>query len=414
MKNKFLRSFLWGQIYPALICFLHFGMMSCTFAEPAARYGASPPAPSADSPVQKKTPQALPPYTNILLDTTEILQSAPGTKSVLFNSDGSRLYAINLEGMSIYEFDQRTKKIIREFKFKPTPGTGWDYDTDEPIKSFEEKPVEACFSHNGSILWVSLHNAAGIVPIIINNTAIAMQQSDATTKRMAITYGDGSKTDSVNVPLIKTGKTPKVIAVSKDNKHLLVSNWHSYSVSVLELNDGQFPYGRVIKEIPMGTIPRGVVIDDNRNKSYVAIMGGARLNVINNETWEPEEPIEVASNPRHIVMDDEGRLFVSYNKLSQVACVDPVSGKTLFSTATGSMPRTIVLSKNKKILFVTCYKGNTVDVFRINDDSFTKLYSLDCKGSPVGVDIFEDDNKLEAWVCNYTLGTIKIFSFRKE
>ena len=38
----------------------------------------------------------------------------------MFNTAGSKLYAMNLEGMSIYEFDQPTRKISREFEFKPT------------------------------------------------------------------------------------------------------------------------------------------------------------------------------------------------------------------------------------------------------------------------------------------------------
>lgn len=370
-----------------------------------------------DTAVRQKQKPVVKPYHNLIATGTEKLQSAPGTKSVLFNASGSKLYALNLEGMSVYEFDQATRKVEREFKFKPNRGTGWDYDTDKPIRSFQEKPVEACFSHDGNILWVSLHNAEGIVPIFVNDAATMKnlyRQGDTATKKMAVYHVASQKTDSAAVPLIHTGKTPKVIAVSADNKYLLVSNWHSYTVSVLELDDKIYPYGKVIRTIPMGAIPRGVVVDDKRNKSYVAIMGGAKINVVDNKTWEADTPVNVASNPRHIVMDDEGRLFVSYNKLSKVACIDPVSGKTLFTAETGSMPRTIMLSKNKKFLFVTCYKGDAVDVFKINDDSFTKIYSLPCKGSPVGVDIYEDDEKLEAWVCNYTLGSINVFSFRKE
>ncbi|HRO70052.1 MAG TPA: hypothetical protein PK951_06720, partial [Chitinophagaceae bacterium] len=107
-------------------------------------------------------------YNSIVYDTVEVLKAAPGTKSVLFNSKGTRLYAMNLEGMSIYEFDQTTRKITREFKFTPTAATGWDYQKDEPIPSFEEKPVEACLSHDDRLLWVSLHNAAGIVPIRVD------------------------------------------------------------------------------------------------------------------------------------------------------------------------------------------------------------------------------------------------------
>lgn len=400
-------------VYPALLACL---LSSCTNAQTKETTRTAADTQDTAIVLQKKQ-NVIKPYHNLIATGSEKLQSAPGTKSVLFNASGSKLYALNLEGMSVYEFDQPTRKVVREFKFKPNRGTGWDYDTDKPIKSFQEKPVEACFSHDGNILWVSLHNAEGIVPILVNDAAAMkkrFRQGDTGTKKIAVYDVAARTTDSVAVPLIYTGKTPKVIAVSADNKYLLVSNWHSYTVSVLELDDKTYPYGKVIKTIPMGAIPRGVVVDDKRNKSYVAIMGGARINVLDNATWEADTPVNVASNPRHIVMDDDGRLFVSYNKLSKVACIDPVTGKTLFSAETGSMPRTIMLSKNKKFLFVTCYKGDAVDVFKINEDSFTKIYSLPCKGSPVGVDIFEDDQKLEAWVCNYTLGSINVFSFRKE
>lgn len=391
---------------------VNFWQLSCGNAQPAASITTI-----NDTVAKPVAPPEMPAYTNLVATGTETLKAAPGTKSVLFNSEGNRLYAFNLEGMSVYEFDQASRKITREFKFKPTRGTGWDYDTDQPIKSFQEKPVEACFSHQDSILWVSLHNAEGIVPIFVKQDERMKQlfaQADSTTKKMAIYYPETKKVDSVAVPLIVTGKTPKVIAVSADSKYLLVSNWHSYTVSVLELDPDTYPYGKVLKNVPMGTIPRGVVVDDKRAKSYIAIMGGASISVIDNKTWELDTPISVASNPRHIVMDHDGRLFVSYNKLSKIACIDPVTGKTLFEAETGLKPRTIMLSKNKKFLFVTCYKGDAVDVFKINEDSFTKLYSLPCKGSPVGVDIYEDKDKLEAWVCNYTLGSISIFSFRKE
>ena len=54
-------------------------------------------------------------YSQLKYMGVELLKAAPGTKSVLFNSSGSRLYAMNLEGMSVYEFDQATRKIVREF-----------------------------------------------------------------------------------------------------------------------------------------------------------------------------------------------------------------------------------------------------------------------------------------------------------
>jgi DNA-binding beta-propeller fold protein YncE len=365
-------------------------------------------------------PQLLKPYTNIEYEKKEILNAAGGTKSVLFNTSGSKLYAMNLEGMSVYEFDQASRKLTREFKFTPTRGTGWDYNRSRPIASFQEKPVEACFSHDDKILWVSLHNADGIVPIWVNdfsknNAVIPLANgTEQKTKPVTVIYPGSAKKDSFRVPLIETGKTPKVISRTADSKYLLVSNWHSRNTSVLEMNAEASPYGKVISTVPVSAIPRGIAVDDKNQKSYIAIMGGASLNVVDNKTWKSESIMNVWSSPRHIVMDTSGHLFVSYNSLGIIACIDVATGKQLFSAKTHSQPRTIVLSKNHKFIFVTCYTSDYVDVYKINSDNFEKVASLPCGGHPVGADIYENDDKLEAWVCSYSSGSISIYTFKKK
>ncbi|HEV7780075.1 MAG TPA: YncE family protein [Chitinophagaceae bacterium] len=356
------------------------------------------------------------PYDKITYKDKEILTAAGGTKSVIFNSKGTRLYAMNLEGMNVYEFDQATRKITREFKFTPTRGMGWDYNKSRPINSFQEKPVEACFSHNDKILWVSLHNAEGIVPIWLDDYSKnnAQTTADQKTKPVTVIYPGQEKKDSFRVPLIETGKTPKVISRTADSKYLLVSNWHSRNTSVLEMDENTYPYGKVISTIPVSAIPRGIAVDDKNKKSYIAIMGGASLNVVDNNTWKSESIMNVWSSPRHIVMDTSGHLFVSYNSLGTIACIDAASGKQLFTAKTHAQPRTIVLSKNHKFIFVTCYSSDYLDVYKINDDNFEKVASLPCGGRPVGVDIFENDKVLEAWVCSYSSGSISIYSFKKK
>lgn len=381
-------------------------------------------------PTLQDTIESLPKsYSSLEYSKVELLNAAPGTKSVLFNTDGSKLYAMNLEGMSIYEFDQASRKILREFKFKPTKGTGWDYVKEKPIPSYQEKPVEACLSHDDKILWVSLHNAEGIVPIRIDSIETNLpvrktgQPADQAgkngpikqaIKKITVTYPDSDQRDFFYVPLIKTGKTPKIISRTANSKYLLVSNWHSYTVSVLETDKDQYPFAKVISTVPVSSIPRGIAVDDNANRSFVAIMGGASITVINNSVWMKETEIPVESNPRHIVMDTSGHLFVSYNRLAKIACIDANTGNTLFTASTHTQPRTIILSKNHKFLFVTCYNSDFVDVFKINDDNFEKITSLPCKGHPVGVDIFETEDILEAWVCSYSNGSISVFSFNKK
>lgn len=354
-------------------------------------------------------------YSKLTYVKTETLSAAPGTKSVLFNHSGTKLYAMNLEGMSVYEFDQASRQISREFKFTPTKGTGWDYTKNKPIPSYQEKPVEAAFSHGDKILWVSLHNAEGIVPIWVDSShAFPVKLPGQRTKPVSVVYPGIAHRDSMQVPLIPTGKTPKVITVTSDNKNLLVSNWHSHTVSVLDLDSSLYPWGKVTHTLPVSAIPRGMVIDENAGKTYIAIMGGSSLAVAKNDTWQNDTVLNVAANPRHIVMDDKGRIFVSYNSLGQVACLDAATGKTLFTASTHAQPRTIILSKNHQFLFVTCYSGNMVDVFKVNGNSFSPVISLPSSGSPVGVDVYEDNDKLEAWVCNYSGGLIRVFTFKKN
>jgi DNA-binding beta-propeller fold protein YncE len=322
---------------------------------------------------------------------------------------------MNLEGMSVYEFDRSSRKIAREFKFHPTKGIGWDYVNSKPIPSYQEKPVEACLTNDDQLLWVSLHNAGGIVPIWVDdlskNKAVAGKNEPV--KPVTVIYPGTQQKESFFVPLIKTGKTPKVLARTIDDRFLLVSNWHSRTVSILSLNKDSLPYGKVSYTIPVTDIPRGIAVDEKNQRSYVAIMGGSTIAVINNRTWQTDTILNVWSSPRHLVLDSSGHLFVSYNSLAAIACLDGASGKTLFTAPTHAQPRTIVLSGNQKYIFVTCYSGDAVDVYKINSNSFTKIGSLPCKGHPVGVDIYEDDNKLEAWVCSYSTGSISVFTFRK-
>ena len=289
---------------------------------------------------------------------------------------------------------------------------GWDYELRKSIPSLQEKPVEACLSNNDKILWVSLHNAGGVVPIYLdsvysNNIPWA---DTAGTKKIMIHNCTSQRYDSVIMPLIRTGSTPKVIAKTIDNQYLLVSNWHSRTVSVVKMDNSK---GIIVKNIPVSAIPRGIVVNDVLHKTYVAIMGSSIISVLNNNNWQIERNISVASNPRHIVMDSKGRLYVSFNSINQIACIDPQTGKNLFTANTSRQPRTIALSKNGKYLFVTCYGDNILEVYKVGPRNFELVNSLPCFGKPVGVDIVEKEDKLEAWVCNYVKGNIKIFTFNK-
>jgi len=158
-------------------------------------------------------------------------------------------------------------------------------------------------------------------------------------KSITVLNNDGSSY-KIDVPLIKTGLTPKVIASVSQNS-LLVSNWHSKTVSVLSVDNSKFPFGRNIKNIPVQAIPRGICVDEKAAKSFVAIMGSNTIAMVDNKSWRLEKYIKVLANPRHIVLGQNNQMFVSFNSLNQVACINTQTGATLFSIPTHLNPRSI-------------------------------------------------------------------------
>jgi DNA-binding beta-propeller fold protein YncE len=360
------------------------------------------------------TPGQATTYSKLVYEESFVLPALSGVKSVLFNTAGTKLYAINLEGMSIYEFDRQKRKLLRKFEFKPSVAPGWDYTLKKPMPSFAEKPVEACFSHQDKILWVSLHNAGGIVPILLDSVLQNKARTYAAEGKVVyIADLEKRTTDTLYLPLVRTGIMPKVIAKTADNKFLLISNWGSKSLSVLKINDTLAPYGRKVATLAMSAVPRGIAIDNKNKHSFIGIMGGSQITVIGNKNWRKVKDLPAPANPRHLVLDSTGHLFVSFNGLSEIACIEARSGKILYKIKTSLQPRTIALSKNQQFIFVTCYGGNAVEVFKINQRSFDKVYAIKSEGKPVGVTLYEDDDKIEAWVCNYLAGKIYVHVFKK-
>lgn len=387
-----------------MLCLIGIGLSSITGQNLAQRSVSLRPSP--DTSANKS-------YSGLSYEQTRLIPSSWGVKSVLFNSTGTKLYALNLENMYISEFSQKSKKLIRVFSFKPTKSMGLDYRSHQAIPSFAEKPVEACFTHQDKILWVSLHNSGGIIPLLLDSVLLNKPLAGQVNKVVYLSNQDTHTRDTLLFPLIHTGKTPKVIAKTADNRYLLVSNWTSKTVSILKINDTLAPYGKKIATISTPAIPRGIAVDDQNSRTYVGIMGGNSIIRINHKNWKIEKRFTVPQNPRHLVTDTSGHLFVSFNSVSEIACMSTATGRILFTARTHAQPRTIALSGNQKFLFVTCYLGNKIDVFKVNPGSFSRIFSIDCPGKPVGIALYENQDTIEAWVGNYLAGHLNVFTFKK-
>lgn len=322
-------------------------------------------------------------------------------KSIVISPDGSRAFSINLEGMSVTAYNTATKELLWKAAFIPTAAQGWDYKNKKAINSFAEKPVEAAFSHNGRMLWVSLHNAGSIVVIDTQFTT----QFTGQTKPMRYYQGNSKQYQMIRVKEIKVGHTPKVIAVAPDQSVVYVANWHSHNISVIDPEKLE-----VIKTVPVVRIPRGMDFTPDSRYAFIANMGSNVISVI--DVVNGHKLIKnytVGLTPRHLVTSKDGQyLFISLNSEGKVVKFDVAAGKVVQSVYVGSNPRTLALSPDEKYIFVVEYKDQRMSV--LDAKTFQVIGKYATGVSPVGVAV--TPNGKEAWVVNYSASTIDIFQIQ--
>ncbi len=348
----------------------------------------------------------------------ETLNTGPGVKSVLMSSDTSKVYSINLEGLSIYEFDRKARKIERKLIFMPHPGKGYNYEKKIKIDSYQEKPVEAHITHDGRFLWVSLHNGFGVVVWDLQGGDTYIEgrpYKDAYLYERDYSNINSTKDTftkkAIKVLWIKTGTTPKVITSSNDGKFLFVSNWHSGDVSVIKIDSAYPEDWMKIKDIESKSLPRGMIVSPDSKYLYVAQMGGDYIKKISLDNFETLERFKVGVNPRHLIIN-QGFLYTSLNISAKLLKIDIASGEIVKSAKTNSTPRTIALSKDAKIIFVVCYNGDSLQAF--DADNLTLLGTWTSKSHPVALDVCQDGDTFEVWVGNHSSGTLNLFTIKKE
>jgi YVTN family beta-propeller protein len=196
------------------------------------------------------------------------------------------------------------------------------------------------------------------------------------------------------------GSVPKVVEVTPDNKHVLVANWCSYTVSVISVE-----MNKVVKTIKIGRYPRGIAISNDSTKAYVAEMGGNRIHVINLLDFSTSV-IPIGSNPRAIVLSpDNTTMYVTMNLSGRVASWNLVTNTPGKSVKTGNAARSLAINADGSQLYVVNYKSDTMSRVRTSDMKVTQ--NIKVCNEPIGITY--DVPTSNTWIACYK-GQIKIYS----
>ena len=261
--------------------------------------------------------------------------------------------------------------------------------------SYRGAPVEGAYSPDGRYLYVTNYAMYG-KGLMREGTDICKPADNYDRSFLYRIDTSSWKIDSI----YKVGTVPKVVAVSPDNKYVLVTNWCSYDLYVISVASQ-----KVIKTLKIGAYPRGIVISKDSQFAFVAQMGGDVVHKITLGNWS-DELLKVGHNPRALVLSpDNAILYATLNLSGKVIAYDLIQKKVIKSVKTGDATRSLDISTDGTALFVVNFNSGTVSKVRTSD--FSILQTLKVCEQPIGV-TYEPLHQ-RTWVACY-LGQIKIFN----
>ena len=313
-------------------------------------------------------------------------------KSVRSSSDGVVSAHNMMYRHSVTVYDAKTFELMRTI---PDSVSLKDFGFSKYSGKYKGAPVEGTFSPDGKYLYVSNYAMYGKG----FNKEGTDTCSPANGYDKSFVYRINRSNYQIDA-VYPVGSVPKVVEVTPDNKYVLAANWCSYTVSVISVEKN-----KVVKTVKIGRYPRGIAINNDSTKAYVAEMGGNRIHVIDLQDFTTSY-IPIGSNPRAIVLSpDNSTMYVTMNLSGKVASWDLVNNKAGKSVKTGNAARSLAINADGSHLFVVNYKSDTMSRVRTSDMKVTQ--NIKVCNEPIGITY--DLPTGNTWIACYK-GQIKIYS----
>ncbi len=326
-------------------------------------------------------------------DTTLVLKTVIrgklSPKSVVHNGKGL-FFAQNMmynHSITVYDSDYKLVNTI------PDKVDLSRYGFKEYSGSYRGAPVECAFSHDGQYAWVSNYQMEGE-----GFTNPGCDDCSGNTYDESFVYKINTRTFAIE-KVIRTGSVPKYLAVSPDDRYLLVSNWSSANLSIIDLHTE-----KEIKRVPAGRFPRGIAIDSRSRYAYIALMGDSRILRLDLHDFTVSSLLSVGRAPRHLCLDTrDSLLYVSLNQENKLAQVN-LHTLEIRKIEAGGTPRSMVLSNDNQFLYTVNYHSGTVSKIRLPE--FRLVETVKTSSRPIGITFAAHSG--EIWVACYS-GDLMVF-----
>ncbi|CAN5759145.1 hypothetical protein BH20CHL5_BH20CHL5_07310 [soil metagenome] len=349
--------------------------------------GAPVPSTSPSTPVDEA------PSDELRMRLVEEITGRINPKSVEASQTGLIFAQNNIyrHTISVYDRDFELVKTLKDSIVL----AAWGYP--EYPERVQGGPVEAAFSPDGRYAYVTNRSMYG--PGFPRPGPLIDQCSPASDiDRSFVVEYDVESLEKTRV--FQVGSLPKDLIVTPDGTMLLVSNWCSYDLSVVDLASGE-----ETRRIDTGPYPRGIAVDPTSTFAYVAHLGSNDIARVSLENGRVRDVRNVGPSPRDVLMSPDGRfLYVSLDQGGGVAKVDIKERLVVKRVATGREPRSMTMAPDGLSVYVVHWGGGTASKIRTRD--MKVLQTVQTGYHPIGITY--DNATRQVWVSTYP-GTIRIF-----
>ena len=139
--------------------------------------------------------------------------------------------------------------------------------------------------------------------------------------------------------------SPIEMAFAKDGRELYVVCQDSDEVRVVNIASGQ-----VSRKIPVGHVPRGIVLSPDGRRIFVTNAWSDTVSVIDSASWQVVQTLPTGFEPAGVVVDAKGDFLYVANRLnSDVSVIDLKSGVEIKRLLAGRGASYLTLSPDGKI-----------------------------------------------------------------
>lgn len=332
------------------------------------------------------------PSDSVKMEAVKKFSGAYSPKSVVATQHGLIFSQNMMYRHMVAVFDAVTYEPVKTI---PDRVTLADFGYPEYSGSVQGGPVEAAITPDGKYMYVSQYSMYGPGFSRPGDD----DQGPGAGADPSFVYR--IPTDTLEIDqVIKVGSVPKYVAVTPDSRYVLVTNWVSYTLSVIDIAQG-----REIKTIKLGRHLRGIAVNSTSTTAYVTIMGGSDIAKVDLNDFSVSWIKGVGSAPRHVVISPDDRyLYATLNGSGQVIKIDLSTNKVIARVSTGSQPRSMAIAEDGRSLYVVNYESDSVSKVRAED--MVELQELPVGHHPIGITYVNDSR--EIWVCCYA-GSFHIF-----